>query len=135
MIRTAQWIGLMALLSAAAAWPQAPFAEQRPGAAPIRSAREFRGMCRRAKTADQYGALSAWCFRQSGACVKKVSELESELKEYDSGTPRVGPKYPPRDRTIRELIAYYRSQAAKWQGRADGYTKQMAKLMTPDAAR
>ncbi len=96
----------------------------------IHTGREFKGMCRRAKTADEFGALSTWCAGQSSASSKKVAQLEAELKQYYSGPTPVGPKYPPRDQTLKELISHYRLVSAKWQERAKGYTDQQAKLKT-----
>ena len=91
--------------------------------AKLHNAREFNGLCRRAKTADDYKALCEWCDGRSSFCTRRLRELEAELKDYYSATQRVGPKYPLRDQTLKELIYDYRVQGQKWTERGDGYKR------------
>jgi len=111
------------------AWPQPGTAQ--PGGAngvKIRNSREYKGLCKRAKSADDFKALSAWCSGRSTMCKRKVAELEAELSDYYSKPSVAGPKYPPRDQTLRGLIAHYRSLAGQWQASADRYTARLASL-------
>jgi hypothetical protein len=94
----------------------------------IQNTREYRALRKRAKTADDFKALSAWCSDQSAVCRRKIAQLEAELNDYQPGSPRPGQKYPPRDQTLRNLIAHYRIVAANWQKTAENYMAGSAKL-------
>lgn len=114
-------------------WPQA--IDQQPTSrnpVMIHSAREFKEVSKRAQTAEEYGALSAWCSNRSSTYGKKIAELESELTAYYARSGPVGPKYPPRDQTLKELIAHYRLLSSKWQDRATGYTQRATNLKPAD---
>jgi hypothetical protein len=100
----------------------------------IHGARSYKEMSRRAKTADEFTALSMWCSSQSSIYAKRVTELESELKAYYAN-PSVGPKYPSRDQSIKERISHYRILSAQWQARANDYNNQVAKLNAGGAKR
>ncbi len=107
-----------------AAWAQSGDAQRYSGGAvTIHNAREYKGMCRRARTAEEYGALSTWCSSQSSAYATRVAQLQAELREYYSRTGPVGPKYPPRDQTLKELVSHYQTLSARWHERADNYAK------------
>jgi hypothetical protein len=111
------------------AWPQS--GNPQPAAATpvkIQNSREYKRLCKRAKSADDFKALSAWCSDQSTACRRKIAELEAELNDYNSRPSPVGPKYPPRDQTVRDLISHYRILAGKWQESAEDYTSRLARL-------
>jgi hypothetical protein len=114
---------------AACAWPQS--GDSRLAAATsakIQNSRENKGLCKSAKSADDFKALSMWCSDQSTLCRRKVAEPEAELKDYNSRPSPKGPKYPPRDQTIRDLISHYRILAAKWQESGENYTSRLATL-------
>ena len=119
------------LLASIAGYTRAQPAVPQPEAASrnrIHNTRGYKALCKRAKTADDFKALSAWCADQSAVCRRKVAQLEAELKEYNASSPRPGPKYPPRDQTLRDLIAHYRLLSAKWQESAENYMGRLAKL-------
>ena len=128
MLPKIRWfVAPMMIGSLLSGWAQTNDPAAKP-VAKVRSAREFNGLCRRARTADDYKGLCEWCDGRSSFCARRVKELEAELKDYYSGTQRVGLKYPPRDQTLKELIDHYRVQGQKWAERGDSYRKQVAKL-------
>jgi hypothetical protein len=94
----------------------------------LSSDREYKRLCQRAKAADDYRALGDWCDGRSSFCARRVKELEADLNAYYTGMNRVGPKYPPRDQTLKELIYHYRVQRQKWTERGEGHKKQLAQL-------
>jgi hypothetical protein len=118
-----------ALLIAGFTWAQSQTSQ--PEAATqsrIQNTCQYKALRKRAKTASDFKALSAWCTDQSAVCRRKIAQLEAELNDYHSGSPRPAPKYPPRDQTLRDLIAHYRIVAGNWQRSAENYMARSVKL-------
>ena len=94
----------------------------------IHTGREYNGLCKRARTAEEFQALSNWCGDRSSFCSRRAREFEAELNEYYAHSSRIGLKYPPRDQELKQLIYKYQSQAAHWSHLGDGYKKHVAEL-------
>src|SRR5215471_50 len=126
---------VLLVLIAGWAWAQSQMSPASATRARIQNSREYRSLCKRAKTADDFKALSAWCSDQSSICRRKIAQLEAELNDYHSNPSRPGSKYPPRDETLRNLIAHYRIVAGTWQRSAEDYKARLAKLEATDTNR
>ena len=127
---------LLIVLIAGYVWAQSQTSQ--PAAttrARVQNAREYRALRKRAKTADDFKALSAWCSDQSAICRRKIAQLEVELNDYHSNSLRPDSKYPPRDETLQTLIAHYRIVAGNWQKNAENYMARSAKLEATDTNR
>ena len=89
----------------------------------VKTAREFRSLRGRARTPEEFGALSQWCDLQAGACRRKQAGYEQELREYYAHPPAVPrPKYPARSQTLSLLIAHCKEQAEHWSELAELYS-------------
>ena len=127
---------LLIVLIAGYVWAQSQTSQ--PAAttrARVQNAREYRALCKRAKTADDFKALSAWCSDQSVISRRKIGQLEAELNDYHSSSSRPGSKYPPREETLRSLIAHYRRVAGNWQKSTENYMARSAKPQAMDPNR
>ena len=109
------------LLSQAAAQPQSP---------PMpKTAREWNALRNRARTAADCRALSQWSQSQAESCRRKQIDCEAELRDYYAHpSPHPFPRNPPRDQSLKHLIAYYQGQARRWDDLAGGYSEKAAVL-------
>jgi len=94
-----------------------------------RNSREWKRLRGHARTPEEFYALSRWCQAQAAQCRKKQASCEEELRAFYAHPPVPPfPKSPPRDQTLRGLIAGYRNQAQRWTEFADAYSRKAKTL-------
>lgn len=83
--------------------------------------------CKRTRTAEGFRALSIKCRQRSTDCGAKAARLEQELVEYQA-SHHLHAKYPPREESLRDLIYYHRTRAARWNDLSAHYGNHAAQL-------
>ncbi len=96
-----------------------------PQIAVPRNSREWKRLRGHARTPGDFYALSKWCQAQAAQCRKKQAGCEEELRAFYAHPPVPPfPKNPPREQSLRGLIAGYRNQAQRWTAFADAYSQK-----------
>jgi hypothetical protein len=91
--------------------------------------REWTALRARARTAEDFRSLSKWSQGQAESCRRKQSDCEFELRESYAHPPSHPlPRNPPREQSLRNLIAFYRGQAHRWDGLAQAQSERAAAL-------
>ena len=71
----------------------------------------------------KFGALATWCRSQTASCRRNQAKCEAELRDFCAHRPAFAHRAnPPRERTLRSLIATYRRQAERWAAFATAYS-------------
>ncbi len=101
--------------------------------APLNSG-QFKCLRSQARTAEDFKALSKWCRQRAETYRKKKEDCEAELREYYSRpSPLALAKYPPRDKSLKALIAHYRELSARWSELENLYSKKAQDLAAAKA--
>ena len=81
----------------------------------IHNSREWKRLRAQARTPEDFAKLAEWCNHQVAENLGKAERCDRERQEFLQQPVGTGPKYPPRDQTLRTLASHYRELAAHWK--------------------
>ena len=97
----------------------------------VKTSKDYDRLRTHAHTAQDYQALAEWCRTRASKFQQEQAARGSELDAYYRRQSNLNlPKYPPRDQTLKTLIARDREQATHWNHLATEYSEQARKIET-----
>ena len=103
---------------------------------PIQNSKEYNRVRRRAKTADDFKALAAYCQARVSKYEADQKENQAELDRYNSKQHMpTNPKFRSMDDLLKTYIARDEKAIARWSQLSAQYTDEAAKLEKEEAHR
>jgi hypothetical protein len=129
-VTTAFTAAALLLSSSAMALRDEVPATSKPESAVPRSDRDWRRLQTRARTPEEFRALSKWCDSKAGAALKKQSEAETDLREFYANQCCSNPvkQRPRRDELLKNNIESYKRDAKRWSDLAERYSSKARAL-------
>ena len=103
-----------------------PSAAQTAAPVAVANDREWKSLRAHARTRAEFIALADYCDRKAVENQRKAHECEEDLRLVllHPNTYGRAPKWPLRDQTLRQLLAKYQAEQAKWKALGEDYRRR-----------